>query len=66
MADTITKILIRKGTDEQRRTANSSGIIFSSGEPGWCFNTKRLFVGDGATSGGFPVGIANLGSVQVF
>jgi len=66
MADTITKILIRKGTDEQRRTANSSGIIFSSGEPGWCFDTKRLFVGDGSSSGGFPVGMANLGPVQVF
>ena len=66
MADTITKILIRKGTDVQRRTANSTGIIFSSGEPGWCFDTKRLFVGDGSSSGGFPVGMANLGSVQVF
>jgi len=66
MADTITKILIRKGTDEQRRLANSTGIIFSSGEPGWCFDTKRLFVGDGASSGGFPVGMANLGPVQVF
>jgi len=66
MADTITKILIRKGTDIQRRTADSTGIIFSSGEPGWCFDTKRLFVGDGSSSGGFPVGMANLGSVQVF
>jgi len=66
MADTITKILIRKGTDVQRRTADSTGIIFSSGEPGWCFDTKRLFVGDGASSGGFPVGMANLGPVQVF
>ena len=66
MADTITKILIRKGTDVQRRTANSTGIIFSSGEPGWCFDTKRLFVGDGSSSGGFPVGMANLGPVQVF
>ena len=66
MADTITKILIRKGTDVQRRTADSTGIIFSSGEPGWCFDTKRLFVGDGSSSGGFPVGMANLGSVQVF
>ena len=66
MADTITKILIRKGTDVQRRTADSTGIIFSSGEPGWCFDTKRLFVGDGSSSGGFPVGMANLGPVQVF
>ena len=66
MADTITKILIRQGTDVQRRTADSTGIIFSSGEPGWCFDTKRMFVGDGSTSGGFPVGMQNLGAVQAF
>jgi len=66
MADTITKILIRKGTDIQRRLANSTGIIFSSGEPGWCFDTNRLFVGDGSTAGGFPVGMQNLGIMQQF
>jgi hypothetical protein len=66
MADTITKILIRKGLDVQRRTADSTGIIFSSGEPGWCYDTKRLFIGDGLTSGGKPVGSQFIGSVQQF
>jgi len=66
MADTITKILIRKGLDIQRRTANSNGIIFSSGEPGWCYDTKRLFIGDGAKSGGYPVGSQFIGSVATF
>jgi hypothetical protein len=66
MSDTITKILFRKGTDIQRRTADSTGIIFSSGEPGWCFDTNRLFVGDGSTAGGFPVGMQNLGIMQQF
>jgi len=64
MADIITKILIRQGTDEQRRTANVTGVVFSSGEPGYCIDTKRLFIGDGSTSGGFPIGIQNLGSVN--
>lgn len=64
MADTITKILIRKGLDIQRRTADSTGIIFSSGEPGWCYDTNRLFVGDGITAGGLPVGSQFIGSVS--
>ena len=63
MADTITKILIRQGTDVQRRTAELTGVVFSSGEPGYCGDTKRLFIGDGSTSGGFAIGIQNLGSV---
>ena len=63
MADTITKILIRQGTDVQRRTAELTGVVFSSGEPGYCVDTKRLFIGDGSTSGGFAIGIQNLGSV---
>jgi len=66
MADTITKILIRKGLDSQRRTADSTGIIFSSGEPGWCYDTNRLFIGDGQTAGGLPVGSQFIGSVQQF
>jgi len=63
MADTVTKILIRQGTDVQRRTAEGTGVIFSSGEPGYTVDTKRLFIGDGSTSGGNPIGIANLGLV---
>ena len=64
MADTITKILIRKGLDIQRRTADSTGIVFSSGEPGWSYDTRRLFIGDGVTSGGIPVGSQFIGSVS--
>jgi hypothetical protein len=62
MANNTTKILIRRGTDVQRRTTNN-GIIFGPGEPAWCTDTKRLFVGDNSTRGGFPVGIQNLGKV---
>lgn len=64
MADIITKILIRQGTDVQRRTAEGTGITFSSGEPGYCIDTKRLFVGDGSTVGGNAIGIQNLGAVS--
>jgi len=64
MADTITKILIRQGTDVQRRTANLTGIVFSSGEPGYCVDTKRLYIGDGNTVGGNAIGIQNLGTLD--
>jgi hypothetical protein len=60
---TVTKIQVRQGTDVQRRTANSTGIVFSTGEPAFCIDTKRLFVGDGSTAGGIPIGIQNLGAV---
>jgi hypothetical protein len=63
MANNTTKILIRRGTDVQRRTTNN-GIIFGPGEPAWCTDTKRLFVGDNSTRGGFPVGVQNLGKVS--
>lgn len=67
MADIITKILIRQGTNEQRLTAGGTGVILDSGEPGFCFDTKRLFVGDGVASGGWPAGVQNLGKVtQLF
>lgn len=64
MADIVSKILVRQGTDAQRRTANSTGITFSSGEPAYCTDTKRLFIGDGITPGGQPVGSRNLGIVN--
>ena len=47
---TITKILLRRGTDAERQS-----IILASGEPGWATDTKRLYVGDGTTFGGIPV-----------
>lgn len=63
MANQLTKILIRRGSDIQRKTANTVGIAFDLGEPAFTFDTKRLYVGDGITSGGIPVGVRNLGSV---
>jgi hypothetical protein len=38
---------IRRGTDTQR-----TGIVFDAGELIYTTNTKRIFVGDGVTSGG--------------
>ena len=67
MADVITKILIRQGTNEQRLVANGTGVVFDSAEPGFCIDTKRLFIGDNQTVGGWPIGIQNLGKVaQLF
>lgn len=64
MAEITTKILLRQGTNEQRLTADGTGVQFDSGEPGFCIDTKRLFIGDGTTYGGWPVGIQNLGVVN--
>lgn len=63
MSEYVTKILIRRGNDLSRRTANTTGIVLDNGEPGWTLDTKRLYVGDGVTYGGIPVGSRNLGSV---
>lgn len=46
---TITKLLIRRGNDSDRKQT-----ILASGEPGWTLDTKRLWIGDGVTPGGFP------------
>lgn len=47
---TITKLLFRRGNDDDRKKT-----ILASGEPGWVLDTKRLFVGDGTTSGGYSI-----------
>ena len=62
MANNITRILIRRGTDAQRRY--QPGVVLLAGEPGFTTDSKRLFVGDGSTVGGNPVGITNLGVVS--
>jgi len=62
MANQITKIIIRNGTDTQRRTANATGIMFNLGEPAYCTDTQRLYIGNGVP-GGTPVSMRNLGSV---
>lgn len=47
---TLLKLLIRRGSDAERKN-----IVLSEGELGYTVDTKKLFVGDGATLGGIPV-----------
>lgn len=56
MPQTITKIVFRRGL----RTTGKS-VILNEGEPGWYTDTKRLYVGDGSTSGGNVIGNKNYG-----
>lgn len=46
---TITKMLFRRGNNSDREKT-----ILASGEPGWALDTKRLWIGDGVTPGGYP------------
>jgi hypothetical protein len=63
MANQVTKIIIRSGTDLQRRTANSTGISFNLSEPAFCTDTQRLYIGNN-NAGGVPVSVRNLGRVN--
>ena len=63
MADQITKIIIRRGTDSQRRTSGGTGVNFNVSEPAFCVDTQRLYIGNGSV-GGIPAGTRNLGSVN--
>lgn len=56
MPDPITRIIFRRGTELER-----GGLILNQGEPGFTIDTKRLFVGDGVTLGGIPIGTKFLG-----
>jgi hypothetical protein len=47
---TLLKLLIRRGSNEERKN-----ITLSEGELGYAVDTKKLFIGDGATVGGVPV-----------
>lgn len=62
--DNITKILVRRGTDGQRKYTNTTGVTFDLGEPAFTVDTKRLYIGDGRTSGGIPIGSKNLGAIS--
>jgi len=53
---TIVKLKIRRGSDAQRKT-----IVLDQGEVGYTLDTRRLFVGDGATEGGHSVGAKTVG-----
>lgn len=59
MANNVTKILFRRGTDAERR-----GVTFSLAEPAYSTDTRRLFIGDGITAGGIPLGMRNYGFVN--
>jgi len=52
------RILFRRGPDAGRGT-----VILDSGEPGWTTDTKKLYVGDGATYGGILVSGAGGGDL---
>jgi hypothetical protein len=60
----ISKILLRRGTNYDRLCAQDVGVTLSVGEPGFTVDTKRLYVGDGSIVGGVPVGMRNLGAVN--
>jgi alpha-tubulin suppressor-like RCC1 family protein len=47
---TLLKLLVRRGSNEERKN-----IVLSEGELGYAVDTKKLFIGDGATRGGIPV-----------
>lgn len=52
LENTIIKLLFRRGTDTERQS-----VVFSLGEPGFTTDTNRLFIGDGVTTGGIPIGV---------
>jgi microcystin-dependent protein len=56
MPDPITRIVFRRGLYSEK-----ANLVLLQGEPGYTTDAKRLFVGDGVTLGGVPVGIKNLG-----
>lgn len=55
MAVEIKKIIIRQGTEAERKQ-----VTLDKGEPGFCTDSNRLYVGNGIGSG-LPVGTNNLG-----
>jgi hypothetical protein len=54
--DTILKLVFRQGSDNDRKH-----IVFTTGEPAYSTNTRRLYVGNGVLSGGDVVGNLFLG-----
>jgi hypothetical protein len=54
---TISQILFRRGTDQSRQNT-----LLGPGEPGFTTDSKRLFVGDGNTNGGYIAGNVNYGA----
>ena len=54
----ITRIIIRRGTETER-----SGVLLLQSEPGFAVDSKRLYIGDGTTYGGIPIGTKFLGFI---
>ena len=52
----ITRIIIRRGTEAERQ-----GVLLLQSEPGFATDSKRLYIGDGTTFGGVPIGTKFLG-----
>jgi len=57
-SDTVVKILVRRGLEVERLDT-----LLSEGELGLSVDSRRLFIGDGYTLGGTPVGNINFGVV---
>jgi len=55
--NSLIKLLVRQGTDNERKN-----VILNPGEPGYTTDTRRLFIGDGATRGGVVAGNVFKGS----
>jgi len=58
-SDTVVKILVRRGLEIERQET-----LLSEGELGLSVDSRRLFVGDGYTPGGTPVGSINFGVIN--
>lgn len=56
MPDPITRIIVRRGLESERFSAT-----LLVGEPGYAIDSKRLYIGDGTTLGGNPIGMRNIG-----
>lgn len=58
-SDTVVKILVRRGSEYERQQ-----VVLSEGELGYSVDTKRLYIGDGYTTGGHVAGNLNFGIVS--
>jgi len=59
-SDTVVKILVRRGTDSERKQT-----VLTEGELGYTIDSQRVYVGDGITPGGNSVGIKYLGDATL-
>jgi len=50
--NTLLKLLIRRGSNTERLN-----VVLSEGELGYTVDTRRLFVGDGVTTGAYPISL---------